>query len=202
MLIKFNLFLFEIINAPANPSNLNIAFAIFCAQYLIYLPILVTAFCWLKKTESREVISKMILIIIVTLLMTMILRSLITSPRPFDVLVGNNFMPHVASNSFPSKHAAFIFSVAFSLLYNQKKPPIQKVLFVSCLCIALLVGWARVYLGVHWPLDILAAVLISFMVAYLIDKYWDHFSFPVMSLLLKSYRILFYPLIKLKITKY
>lgn len=200
-LITINTQLFLLINAAPDASKFIIYFAKFFAQYLIYLPIIMSFFCWFKYPKSRETISKIVVTLITTLLIAAILRSLISSSRPFDLVIGTNFLPHSNTNSFPSKHASVIFAIAFALFYATKNKVRQKLFFIGSLLIAISISWARVYLGVHWPLDILAAALISFICAYLINKFWLKIKAILVFLVFRGSTIL--PLIigKRKLTK-
>lgn len=172
MLTPINNYLFLLINAGPNAPQTVISTAIFCAQYLIYLPIVIGIFFWFKKPASRDVIYKIIATIIVTLMVAAVLRIFINSPRPFELGIGTNNLLHSSSNSFPSKHACFIFAITFALYYSMKQKVVTKIFFIASLSISILVCWARIYLGVHWPFDILAATLTSFICASMVNKYW------------------------------
>ena len=54
------------------------------------------------------------------------------------------------SFSFPSNHASNIFALAAYFSYNYRK------LELPCFIFASLVGYSRVYLGAHYPMDVLA----------------------------------------------
>lgn len=198
MLKVLNTQLFMLINAAPNTSKLMITIATFCAEYLIYTPLIVMIFCWFKRPQTRGLILKIIVTVFISLAIATILRSFISSPRPFELAIGTNFLPHSSSNSFPSKHATFIFAITFALFYGLKNQLNQQKLFISCLVIGILVSWSRIYLGVHWPLDILAGILTSFGCAYLVNKQWHHIE----RLLLKLYSLRPIVASKLKIIKY
>jgi len=103
-----------------------------------------------------------------------ILKEFFHRPRPFNTLQ-DVILPigPTGTYSFPSNHALNNFAVAtfFSLIYPKYKAP----LFI----VAILISISRVYLGVHYPSDILGGAAIGtifgFTFAYLhatIMKYW------------------------------
>jgi undecaprenyl-diphosphatase len=53
--------------------------------------------------------------------------------------------------SFPSSHTAITLAVVIALV-----PFLTRLLSAAAIFYAILVGWSRVYLGVHYPLDVLA----------------------------------------------
>jgi undecaprenyl-diphosphatase len=62
---------------------------------------------------------------------------------------------HSSDNSFPSEHAVFVFSAAGVVVWW------HRTLGVALLSAALLVGVARIYVGVHWPLDIVTSAIVG-----------------------------------------
>ena len=64
-----------------------------------------------------------------------------------------------SGNSLPSGHAAFMFALAMELWFLDKKWGAWFMLF------AVLNGAARVFVGVHWPLDILAGAAVGILSA-------------------------------------
>ena len=69
---------------------------------------------------------------------------------------------------FVSSHAGNVFALAFYLLFTARHrlPWLAGVLFPW----ALLVAYSRVYLGVHYPSDVLAPVLLSIPLAYGVSR--------------------------------
>ena len=73
-------------------------------------------------------------------------------PRPYLVTADAVLRQHPAhGTSFPSSHTAVTLAVAIALV-----PFLARPLAAVGIGYAVLVGWSRVYLGVHYPLDILA----------------------------------------------
>jgi len=85
-----------------------------------------------------------------------LLKPLLSRGRPCHTLPGVHLLvgcPH--SYSLPSSHAANCFSIAtlFSLEYKRVALPLM--------VIALLVSYSRIYVGVHYPLDVLMGALLG-----------------------------------------
>ena len=75
-------------------------------------------------------------------------------PRPFMAGVGHTWLDHVADNGFPSDHATLAWSLGLGLALTGAS---RRWGTAACL-VGLATGWARVYLGVHFPLDVLASM--------------------------------------------
>ena len=72
-------------------------------------------------------------------------------PRPYEVVAGAVLRQQPAhGTSFPSSHTAITIAVVIALV-----PFLPRALAWVAVGYAVLVGWSRVYLGVHYPLDIL-----------------------------------------------
>ncbi|MGC8765171.1 MAG: phosphatase PAP2 family protein [Brevinematia bacterium] len=59
--------------------------------------------------------------------------------------------------SFPSGHTTAAFTMVFILYY------LYPVLFVPTLILAIMIGISRIYLGLHYPTDVIAGVVLGFI---------------------------------------
>ena len=85
-----------------------------------------------------------------------VLKQIIQRPRPFETIAGVNLLvAPPGSYSFPSGHATAAF--ASSLVLARKIP----ALFLPVLILACVMAFSRVYVGVHYPLDVLAGSILG-----------------------------------------
>lgn len=104
------------------------------------------------------------------------MKPLVARIRPYDYQLehfGNTIQLLIAAPtdySFPSGHTLASFEGAVALtLYNKK-------MGIPALVLASLIAFSRLYLYVHYPTDVLAAlvmgVAIAFLAKYLTEKAW------------------------------
>mgnify|MGYP000061758453 CR=1 FL=1 len=118
---------------------------------------------------------------------TTILKHLITRTRPFVTLTSNanDWVPFfygttpaelfdLGLESFPSGHAtaAFIFATPFILIYNKYWIQIGAAVF------GVLGAYARVYLGVHYPIDVFVGFLIGTLTVWFLFILFKRYLLP------------------------
>ncbi len=105
-----------------------------------------------------------------------------SNPRPY----AGDFLAHqlVATpgedfQSFPSGHALFFFAAATAIYCYDKK------LGMAFFAAATAIGLARIFVGVHWPSDVLAGAvlgtitgLLAYRISKLVLKNLDSFANP------------------------
>ena len=166
ILEKFNVGGFRWLNDLAGQNVWLDRFMIFAADNMGYLLILsVLIVFWKKDHFKRVVLVSLGSAIVARFVFVSIIRYFFYSPRPFLILQDVNIlMNHEFESSFPSGHASFYFALATGVyLYNKKAGRIFLVL-------AGLMGFARIFVSVHWPLDILAGAGLGGATALMINK--------------------------------
>ncbi|WP_110690793.1 phosphatase PAP2 family protein [Salinicola endophyticus] len=159
-----NLRLFDWLNAPAHASRLTLDLAYALAIYAIYLVPLLMIVGWLQRDPAHQRLALRGLVACVAALGVNSVIGLVWShPRPFMLPVGHTYLTHAADSSFPSDHMTVITAAAVTLLLSRELRPLG-VIFAA---IGLGIAWSRIYLGVHFPLDMLGALAISGTVALL-----------------------------------
>lgn len=99
--------------------------------------------------------------LVICSLVALIIKYIVKRPRPGFMLV------EVSGYSFPSAHAVMtlaLFTVlTYYLLKYLKNRTLKVLLTILNVFIILLIGFSRIYLGVHYVSDVLAGYLISFV---------------------------------------
>ncbi|ELM3656995.1 undecaprenyl-diphosphate phosphatase [Edwardsiella piscicida] len=189
---EFNHTLFLWINATPHSSGALIALARFIARDLILLIPLTIIGGWLwgpagQIAARRRLISQATLALIVTLLLAQIIGGILPHPRPFSIGLGHQFLPHAPDNSYPSDHGCAIFSFALAFLFWSPRRGFGCALMLCGLAIA----WSRIYLGVHWPLDMIGAFLVALASCGLVQMLWPRYGDTLYGALLRLYRQIF-----------
>jgi undecaprenyl-diphosphatase len=91
-------------------------------------------------------------------------KIMVSRPRPVEGLV--SIYKHLSYNSFPSSHTltyTVIFGFLFFVALARLKPSWKKSLVLGLSAFLILtVGVSRIYLGAHWPSDVLGGYLLGF----------------------------------------
>lgn len=156
--------LFLWLNAPEHPDAPVATLAIFLAEWLIWLVPALIGIGWLRGNEDTR---KTMLVATASGLLGLLINQIIglawSHPRPFMTGLGHTLIPHVADSSFPSDHLTLWWAVAFSLLLQRGR----RSAGVTLALLGAPIAWARIYLGVHFPFDMLGAIAVAAFGAWL-----------------------------------
>jgi undecaprenyl-diphosphatase len=133
------------------------AFFIFSAKYLFVLPALILAGYFFAQHWPAQ--KRMALFAVPAGLLAGVFdllgNYLYYDPRPFVVGHFEPLIAHIPDNGFPSDHTLFAATFAAVGMYW------NRWLGIVLWAIALLVAVARVYVGLHHPIDVLGGIVIA-----------------------------------------
>lgn len=106
--------------------------------------------------KTRRIGCMMVLSLIGTLLINnMLIKNLVARTRPYEVVGGLTYLiSKPREYSFPSGHAASSFAAAW-VMFRQ----LPKRYGVPALLVAILIALSRLYVGVHYPSDVLFGMI-------------------------------------------
>ena len=123
----------------------------------------VIACMFFYATRQRRYIWTLATIVIGSMATTWLLKLLFAEPRPADPIA----LIFVDSYSFPSGHAtasAALYGFLIYLLFKTGKKDARSIVAAVVLALVIAaVGFSRLYLGVHYPSDIIAGYAIGFV---------------------------------------
>jgi len=190
---QLNLYLFHILNVPDQASIWMINYASLIAHDLVYLFLLIFAIAWFRGSyEVKTGIIKAFIFTAITLLMSEVLSAVLNTPRPFVMDVGRTLIEHAPTGSFPSNHMSIFSGIAFAYYFSPQRD-LGRILIWT----AWLVAWSRVYVGVHFPIDMLGAFLMAIIVNLAGLPLWWKYENQIINFILGIHYWLFSPLIRM-----
>jgi len=150
--MNLDILIFQQINGLADKYPYLDALGVFLAEYFIYILGGVALLLFRKNFGIAELI-----------------RLFWSRPRPFVENNVNLLIEKTSEPSFPSGHASACFALSYIVYHYNKKAGI--VFFVA----SFLVSIARVFVGVHWPSDILGGAVVGVFAGWIIIKLSQRF---------------------------
>lgn len=161
-------------------STFDNLLAFLADSHLLKGGVLVTVVWWLwfRKEKPALLQREHIIATFISCITGIALARLMASTLPFRLRplheAGLNFLlPYGTSpavldgwSSFPSDHAVLFFALSTGLLYVSKKAGLFALAYTT-----LFIAFPRIYLGLHYPTDILAGAVIGVTIALLSNIY-------------------------------
>jgi len=167
---NWNLALFGWINVGEAPPAVLVNIALFAADTLIFVLAAWMVVYWVRGSVAAR--TGLIFASVSAgfgLGVNQIIGLFWYHPRPFEMGVGQTLMPHVIESSFPSDHGVIFFSIGLALWWVSA----TRRWGVLITALGMLVAWSRVYLGVHFPFDMLGSFVVALAVVALL-----HWAIP------------------------
>ena len=185
-----NLSLFHVINGAQDASQFIIRLAIFLLMIssIFFYSYLLFMVLWRSRFKNRVI--KSVFLTCVSLLVGYVISLFYHHPRPFVMGVGTTFIEHAPTASFPSNHMLIFSTIALSYLFAQRK-----IIGIILLFLSFVVAWSRIYLGVHFPLDMLGAFIVALLVNTAGYYFWNVYGTPLTAFFIHLYQIICKPLL-------
>jgi len=165
--MSVNISLFEKINSLASAYKILDWIGIFFADYLLYIALaIILVILFIKRTRLMAV-AIVISMFLSRIIITEPLKQIFHHARPYVTL--ENVRKLISENndyaSFPSGHASIFFAIAMAIYFFDRK------LGIFSFIIAILVGLSRIYVGVHWPIDVFSGAVVGIISGIIIHKF-------------------------------
>ncbi len=105
--------------------------------------------------------------------------------------VGQTLIQHKPTGSFPSNHMTIFSSIAFAYYFSAYRQ-VGKLL----IAVAWLVAWSRVYVGVHFPIDMFGAFFLALFVNISGLTLWNKYKEVILNFVLWIHQKIFKSLIQ------
>jgi len=145
--------LFVFINSYVGKISTLDLLGVLTSQYMPYVFIAVEFYIYFGLKRKNEAIFAFYAMLI-GLLLNQIIGLLYFHNRPFMDGIGISLIQHSSENSFPSDHTTFIMAIAIVIFMQKNTKTLGKLLLIF----AFLGGVARVFVGVHYPFDIIGSI--------------------------------------------
>ncbi|MGH7042030.1 MAG: undecaprenyl-diphosphatase [Acetobacteraceae bacterium] len=164
MLTSLNRELFLAIDASGHPSPDLLMIALILAQWLVFaaMALMVALWVWGHGDRRGQLLATAAGVVL-ALGLNQLAGVIWFEPRPFMIGLGHTWLSHAPDNSFPSDHATFLWALGFGLLVTSA----ARRWGIAVSIVGLLVAWARIYLGVHFAMDMMGSLLVAALAAAL-----------------------------------
>jgi undecaprenyl-diphosphatase len=150
------------INASSASPPWMIKLALFASQQLPGFVVAGTiGAVMVAAPDVRRRVLRVLLAMALAWTVARVVQNLIPMPRPFALGLGTQWLAHGNSAGFPSTHASVGFAFAAAIAFNSKR----WVMAGAAFALASLIAWSRICLGLHFPSDILAGLVVGLICA-------------------------------------
>lgn len=140
----------------------------------VYISILLISYFSFKN--DKKVLIQVLFAMFLLSILVFAVKYGVSEPRPYEMLEGVILLKNMGTQpSFPSGHTtlAFGFWIIFTRNIKNSKIISSKKVFEIMLMLlwAFLVAFSRVYVGVHFPHDVLGGMLIGIVFGYIFIRF-------------------------------
>ncbi|MCU4759480.1 MULTISPECIES: undecaprenyl-diphosphatase [unclassified Bacillus (in: firmicutes)] len=156
--------MFRAINRLAGRNSTIDTFMIFISQKTRFLYIFLLALMWFRNNSYKKNILFAGVSVGFSLCINRFIQFYYFKPRPFVIHRVRLLIPSKNNSSFPSKHTAVAFALATSVLLR------ERLFGLIMWFLAILTGFSRIWLGHHYPFDIIGSAFIGILTSIVIGN--------------------------------
>jgi undecaprenyl-diphosphatase len=174
--------LFQAINQNAGHHHFLDGLMVFVTKDALAVFALVLLLMWLfGKEKYKYTVVFAAITGALGLFINFILGHIYYEPRPFVTHHVHLLIQHAKDSGFPSDHSTGAFSLALAVIWRKHR----KIGF-GMLLFAILTGVSRVYVGHHYPFDVLASIFVALITSRLVYAFSSVFR-PIARLIISTY---------------
>ncbi|WP_082174380.1 undecaprenyl-diphosphatase [Bacillus sp. FJAT-27231] len=177
--------IFQRINGWAGHFGLIDTVMVALSNSVPYIVLALMLYLWFggdqkKRMDQRYTALYTVFTSALALCVNAVIHLIYYHPRPFVSHHVHQLVPHAADSSFVSDHAVLVFAIAWTVLFRNDR--LKYPIFIW----AILVGLSRIYVGVHFPADVLGSILLACMTSILV-MYFSKRLEPLVQFLIRTY---------------
>lgn len=177
---------FQWINNWAGQSSLLDGTMLAITNSVPYVAVALLLFLWFSgnkdNLEKRYTAIYAAFSSLIALFINSMIHLVYYHPRPFVAHHVHLLEHHAADSPFVSDHAVLVFAIAWTILLRNER--IKYPIFIW----AIVVGISRIYIGVHYPTDIIGSVLLALGTSMLVIYFSTKLE-PLVKIIFRLYNI-------------
>jgi undecaprenyl-diphosphatase len=115
------------------------------------------------------------LLVLGTWLSSEVIKVLVHRPRPAAEFA-DTLVPNPDPDSYPSGHVCFAVGIGLAFLVLAMRSRVRVLVAVLAILLALVTAGSRLYLGIHYPTDVLASLVFAVAAFVGIETLWRRWS--------------------------
>ncbi|MFS0901763.1 undecaprenyl-diphosphatase [Priestia aryabhattai] len=156
--------MFRTINQLAGRYSTIDMLMILISKKVRYVFMFVLIFMWFRNYSQKKVTIYAVTSSAFTLFINKLIKCFYFKPRPFIKRRVGILIPSKMDSSFLSKHTLLTFAVSTSIFLH------ERVIGSVMWGLALLTGFSKIWVGHHYPSDIIRSAFIGSVTSITIDK--------------------------------
>lgn len=128
-----------------------------------YVFLFVLVIMWFRS--KKPVAKNFIFTVLFSMMINKMIKLFYYKPRPFVNHRVGILIPSKEDSSFPSKHTILAFALSTSIFLR------DRILGTVMYGLSLLTGFSRIWIGHHYPSDIIGSAVIGSIISFFIDRF-------------------------------